>query len=174
MMVGTEPKETKNLDIYGNKALPWSRAETAVKDIAREQDATWFLGVTDPDGSPHAAGVGAVWLDGDLFFVSGPQTRKSKDLATQPAATLSAHLQGIDLVFEGPTSRVTDPATLERVAKHYRDEAGWPAEVESGAFTAPYSAPSAGRPPWDLYRLDYDTVYGVAGVEPWGATRWTF
>lgn len=173
-MAGMDPKETKNLDTYGNEPLPWSRALSAVKNIAREQDATWFLGVTDPDGSPHAAGVGAIWLDGDLFFVSGPRTRKSKDLATQPAATLAAHLQGIDLVFEGTTKRITDEATLERVATFYRDEAGWPAEVAGDAFTAPYSAPSAGPPPWNLYRFDYDTVYGVAGAEPWGASRWRF
>jgi hypothetical protein len=29
-------------------------------------------------------------------------------------------------------------------------EGGWPAEAEGDAFTAPYSAPSAGPPPWHL------------------------
>jgi hypothetical protein len=169
-----EPTGAKNLDIYGNAALPWSRALTAVEQGASGPELTWFLGVSDPDGSPHAAGVGALWADGDLYFVSGPHTRKSKDLARQPAATLSAHLDGIDLVFEGTARRVTDRAELERVAQAYRDKGGWPAEVTDDAFTAPYSAPSAGPPPWYLYRLDYDTVYGVAGAEPWGATRWRF
>ena len=42
------------------------------------------------------------------------------------------------------------------------------------AFTAPYSAPSAGPPPWYLYRLTFDTVFGVATAEPYGATRWRF
>jgi hypothetical protein len=24
-----------------------------------------------PDGTPYAAGIGAHWLDGDLYFISG-------------------------------------------------------------------------------------------------------
>jgi hypothetical protein len=52
--------------------------------------------------------------------------------------------------------------------------AGWPAEVEGDAFTAPFSAPSAGPPPWHLYRLRFHTVFGVATAEPFGATRWRF
>ena len=46
------------------------------------------------------------------------------------------------------------------------NEGGWPAKVEGDAFTAPYSAPSAGPPPWYVYRFVYDTVFGVATAEP--------
>jgi hypothetical protein len=46
--------------------------------------------------------------------------------------------------------------------------------VQGGAFTGPYSAPSAGPPPWQLFRLTYDTVTCVAAEEPYGATRWRF
>ncbi|MFD0854747.1 hypothetical protein ACFQ07_21085, partial [Actinomadura adrarensis] len=55
-------------------------------------------------------------------------------------------------------------------------EGGWPVEVDTEApgFTAPFSAPSAGRPPWHLYRLDFHTAFGVATTEPHGATRWRF
>lgn len=42
------------------------------------------------------------------------------------------------------------------------------------ALTAPFSAPSAGSPPWYLYRMPIDTAYGVAFAEPDGATRWDF
>ena len=82
-------------------------------------------------------------------------------------------LEGIDLVFEGEAFRVTDAATLEAVAARYR-EGGWPAKVEGDALTAPFSAPSAGPPPWHLYRLDFTKMFGVAGQEPHGATRWRF
>jgi hypothetical protein len=136
-------------------------------------DVTWFLGVTDPDGAPHAAAVGAVWSDGGLYFTSGPGTRKSRDLAAQPAATLSVAMPGIDLVFEGPVERVTDRPTLERLVGIY-NEAGWPAEVAGDAFTAPFSAPAAGPPPWYLFRLAFHTVYGTATAEPHGASRWRF
>ena len=42
------------------------------------------------------------------------------------------------------------------------------------ALTAEYSAPSAGRPPWFVYRLTSRTAMALATVEPGGATRWRF
>lgn len=171
------PIEVTNLDRYGNPALPWSRPRDV---LAAEPppdtpggDHPSFLGTSRPDGRPHAAGIGALSLDGELYFTSGPGTRKSRNLAANPACTIAMSLPGIDLVFEGEAIRVTDRATLERVASRYRAQ-GWPAEVEGDAFTAPFSAPSAGPPPWYLYRLAVHTVFGVASAEPFGATRWRF
>jgi Pyridoxamine 5'-phosphate oxidase len=172
-MATREPVETKNLDRYGDATLPWSRPLGVLDRIEPSELLTWFLGTVRRDGRPHAAGVGALWHDGELYFTSGPGTQKSRDLAANPAATVSVHLDGIDLVFEGSATRVTDRETLERIAGVYR-KGGWPVEVEGDAFTAPFSAPSAGPPPWYLYRLDYETVFGVASVEPNGATRWRF
>jgi len=82
-------------------------------------------------------------------------------------------LEGLDLILEGEAARVTDQSTLETVAQKYRD-GGWPAQVEGDAFTAPYSAPSAGPPPWQLYRFTIHTAFAVASEEPHGATRWRF
>lgn len=170
-MANRTPVEVTNLDRYGNSALDWNRAEEAL--TAGPPGGSSFLGTTGPDGGPHAAGIGAAWLEGDLFFVSGPGTRKSRNLAANPACTISANLPGIDIVIEGDATRVTDAATLERVAAHYREN-GWPAEVQGDAFTAPYSAPSAGPPPWHLYAVTVHAVFGVATAEPNGATRWRF
>ena len=170
-MTERQPTETTNLDRYGNPALPWSRARDHL--VVPSHTDRFFLGTVGPDGRPHAAGVGALWSDGDLFVVSGPRTRKSRNLAANPACTISAALRGIDLVIEGEATRVTDGPTLQRLAALYRAQ-GWPAEVEGDAFTAPYSAPSAGPPPWHLYRFRFHTAFGVAGEEPNGATRWHF
>jgi hypothetical protein len=172
-MTDQAPVKITNLDRYGNAALLWTRARDALA-ATPSQNVTFFLGTVQPDGRPHAAGVGALWHNGDLYIVSGPATRKSRNLAANPACTLSIHLEGIDLVLEGEAHRVTDQPTLERLAQLYRDEGGWPAEVQGDAFTAPYSAPSAGPPPWFLYRFTFRTVFGVAGAEPHGATRWRF
>lgn len=79
----------------------------------------------------------------------------------------------MDLVFEGEARRVGDAPTLEAIAAIYR-ESGWPAEVEGDALTAPFSAPSAGPPPWHLYRFAFHTAFGVATQEPYGGTRWRF
>jgi Pyridoxamine 5'-phosphate oxidase len=171
-MTERKPIETTNLDRYGNAELPWSRPRDLLA-ANPDSNTTFFLGTVRPDSRPHAAGVGALWLDGDLYFTSGPQARKARNLAANPACTISVKLEGIDLTLEGEATRVTDQPTLEAAARLYR-QGGWPVQVEGDAFTAPYSAPSAGPPPWQLYRFTFHTVFGVATAEPNGATRWRF
>ena len=100
-------------------------------------------------------------MGGTLYFTSGPGTLKSRNLAVNPTCSVSVRLRGIDLVLEGEAHRVTDSSTLERVAAVYRT-GGWPAEVDGDALTAPFTAPSAGPPPWYLYRLTLHTAVGVA------------
>lgn len=169
-----EPIATRNLDQYGGAPLPWSRPRDVLADPETLSIAlTYFVGTVRPDGRPHSAGVGAVWVDETLYFVSGPGTRRARNLAGNPACTVSVALPGVDLVLEGEAHRVTDSATLEQVAAVY-DSAGWPATVEGDALTAPFTAPSAGPPPWQLYRLTLHTAFGVASAEPHGATRWDF
>lgn len=168
-----EPVKTTNLDRYGFPPLPWSRPRDLLDGGVSGPETIWFVGTAGPDGNPHSAGVGAVWYEGDLYFTANADTQKARNLARNPAATISTRLKGIDLVFNGHASRTTETATLEAVVRLY-NAAGWPAEVEGDAFTAPFSAPSAGPPPWNLYRFTVDKVIGVATEEPYGATRWRF
>jgi hypothetical protein len=118
--------------------------------------------------------VGAVWDQDKVYVVSGPGTRKSRNLAENPVYSIAASLSGpIDAVIEGTAERVTDDAALQRLAERYAD-GGWPARVEDGAFTYDYSAPSAGPPPWYLYAITPVTAFAVLGEEPGGATRYRF
>jgi len=172
-MSDRQPSSATNLDRYGNDGLAWKRAVAAMKAGSSTPQVTWFLGTAQQDGRPHAAGVGAVWHDGSLYFTSSPAARKAHDLAANPRCTVSARLDGIDVVLEGEARRVRDAATLDEVVGIYR-AGGWPAEVTDDAFTAPYSAPSAGPPPWHLYRMTVHTIFGVATAAPYGATRWRF
>nr|WP_106190616.1 pyridoxamine 5'-phosphate oxidase family protein [Umezawaea tangerina] len=168
-----EPTSTGNLDRYGSAELPWSRARDVLVADTPTADLTFFVATTRPDGRPHSAGVGAVWVDDALYFTSGPGTRKARNLAANPACSVSVRLRGVDLVLEGDAHRVTDATTLDRLVAVYRT-GGWPAEVDGDALTAPYSAPSAGPAPWHLYRLTLRRAVGVATAEPHGATRWDF
>ena len=172
-MTDRAPVEVTNLDRYGSAALPWSRPHDLLAASPTQSGLTFFLGTVRPDGRPHAAGIGALWLDGDLYITGGPETRKVRNLAANPACTISVKLEGIDLILEGEAIRVTDQPTLQEAARLYR-AGGWPAQVEGDAFTAPFSAPSAGPPPWQLYRFTFHTAFGVATAEPHGATRWRF
>jgi hypothetical protein len=173
-MPNREPSETTNLDtMYGSQTIPWSRPCELLAVGSLGPEAHFFLGTVRPDGRPHAAGVGAAWHDADMYFQCGPETRKARNIAANPACTMSGSVPGMDLVFEGEARRVTDTSTLEALAALYR-EGGWPVEMEGDAFTAPFSAPSAGPPPWHLFRVRAHTVFGVASAEPHGATRWRF
>jgi hypothetical protein len=173
-MPDREPIETTNLDtIYGSQTIPWSRPRDVLGAGALGPGMSFFLGTVRPDGRPHAAAIGAAWHDGDLYFQCGPNTRKARNVEANSACTVSGRLPGIDLVFEGDARRVADAPTLEALAAIYR-EGGWPVQVDGEAFTAPYSAPSAGPPPWHLFRLTVHTAFGVATAEPHGATRWRF
>lgn len=169
-----EPTATTNLDGTSEAdTLPWSRATDLLDGGALRDGAAAFLGTVRPDGRPHSARIGAAWHDGDVYFQTGRQTRKARNLEVNPACTLSTSLTGIDLVFEGVAERVTDGPTLEAVAAVWR-EGGWPAEVSGDGIVAPYNAPGTGPPPWQVYRVAAHTVFGVATAEPFGATRWQF
>jgi hypothetical protein len=172
-MADRNPIATTNLDRYGHAPLPWSRAHDQLTAGVPGMETHFYLSTTSPDARPHATGIGALWYDGDLYFTSNPDTRKSRNLARNPAAAIAVYLPGIDLVFEGEARRTTDPSQLEAVTALFR-ESGWPAQVEGDAITAPYSAPSAGPPPWHLYQFVFDTDFGITTEEPYGATRWQF
>ena len=144
-MTDLPPAETANLDRYGNAALEWSRARDALAAVP-SPDVTHFLGTCRPDGTPHAAGIGAQWLNGDLYFTSSPATRKARDLAVNPRCTISVRLAGIDLVLDGTAARVTDPHTLEQVAAGYR-AGGWPAQVDATRSRPRSTHPAPGRRP---------------------------
>jgi len=77
--------------------------------------------------------------------------------------------------MEGEAEKISDPATVATMAEQWRVQ-GWPARVdETGiALTADYSAPSAGPPPWTIYRLIAREATAVVTVDPGGATRWRF
>ena len=107
-----------NLDIYGHPPLPWSRAEDQLK-VEIGPNVTHFLATVRPDGRPHVAGVGALWVDGRFYFTSGAGTQKSRNLAKQPACVISVRLPDIDLVVEGTARKVSDEPTLQRLAHYF-------------------------------------------------------
>ena len=136
---------------------------------------TCWLTTLNPDGSPHVTGVGAIWRDVTCWFETGTPTRKGRNLARDPRCALSVALDDLDLVVEGVASRVTDPGAVAARAADWAAE-GWPCEVDDSgtALTAPFSAPSAGPPPWHVYRIEVAAMTALSTVEPGGATRWTF
>jgi hypothetical protein len=178
-MTTREPTQQVTIDSFDLDPIPWSRpraqlvAGSSGEGSGGGTGPTYWLSTVGPDGRPHATAVGAIWADERVYFTSGPGTRKSRNLAADPRCVITVSLDDIDLVIQGSARRVTGSAALEKVAALYRDQ-GWPAEVSGDAFTAPYSAPSAGPAPWYLYEVEPVTAFGVATTEPGGAMRWRF
>jgi len=135
---------------------------------------TSWLATINADGSPHVTGVGALWADGCFWFETGRGTRKGRNLARDPRCTISVATHDFDLVVDGEATVVSDPATVAAMAARWAES--WPCRVdETGlALTAEFSAPSAGPPPWFVYRIDITRATALATIEPGGATRFDF
>ena len=84
--------EQKNLDMYGNEPIPWSRALVVLESA--NPIASWWLSTTRPDGRPHCTAVGARWVDGVVYVVSGAGTRKSRNRASYPTASSRHRFRG--------------------------------------------------------------------------------
>jgi PPOX class probable F420-dependent enzyme len=179
----TSIAEAKNLaDLYDLPMVEWE-AVTALLDGGLTQAPgtggpdrhTCWLATINDDGSPHVTGVGATWDDGTFWFETGERTRKARNLARDARCSLGVSMREFDLVVEGDAHRITDPPIVAAMAERWAAE-GWPCRVdETGrALTADYSAPSAGPPPWFVYRITPRSATALAILEPGGATRWRF
>jgi hypothetical protein len=182
MIRRTNMESTNLAQLYGLPAVDWATIEdrlargvTQAPGTGGPDRHTCWLATINRDGSPHVTGVGAIWFDGAFWFETGERTRKGRNLAHDSRCTLSLATHEFDLVMEGVAEKITDPATVATMAEQWNTQ-GWPARVdESGvALTADYSAPSAGPPPWKIYRLTAHQATSILIVDPGGATRWRF
>lgn len=141
---------------------------------AHNARTTWLTTV-NADGSPHMTPVGALWLDGAFWFQTGSGTRKARNVGRDPRCSIAVSIRDADVVVEGEAARVTDSATVARLATAWANQ-GWPAEPdESGSgITAPFNAPSQGPPPWGVYRVTPRSAIVALGSEPGGLTRFKF
>src|SRR3954471_7126921 len=173
---------TNLADLYDAPLLDWERiAATLDGGVSQAPNTggpsrhTFWLATINADGSPHVTGIGALWADGAFWFETGEHTRKGRNVTRDPRCTLSIATEQFDLTVAGTAQRVIDPATVATMCNRWAAE-GWPCRVdESGvALTAEFSAPSAGPPPWFVYKVTPHQATALLTVEPGGATRWTF
>lgn len=175
--------ETKNLaDLYELPPVDWAavtapldQGVTQAPDTGGPDRHTTWLTTINADGSPHVTAVGALWVDGTFWFVTGERTRKGRNVARDPRCSMAVSVRESDLVLEGDAHQVADPSIVAAMAKRWA-EGGWPCRVDDTgrALTAEYSAPSAGPPPWFVYRITPRSAIALSTIEPGGATRWRF
>jgi nitroimidazol reductase NimA-like FMN-containing flavoprotein (pyridoxamine 5'-phosphate oxidase superfamily) len=153
-----EPEGEQMVSADDAAVTPWAEVRERLAD-----GSTHWLATVRPDGRPHVVPVGAVWLEGALYFTTGQGTRKEKNLAHNPHCVITFGSRGYDLVIEGEAAKLRDEAKLHRLADAYTAQ-GWPATVRDGAFDAPYSAPTTGPAPYEVYEMT-PTVAFAFGTE---------
>ena len=103
----------------GATATPWARAAAQL-----EKAEIFWLSTVRPDRRPHVTPLPAIWVNGALYFCTGAEERKAKNLAHNRHCILTTgrntlNEEDLDLVVEGDAARVTDSAELQRVADLY-------------------------------------------------------
>ena len=153
------------------RSLAQDRAGTISWDVVSERLAhpesprTSWLATTRADGRPHLVPVNAFWIDGALHMVVGEGTRKARDLAADDRCVIgmsSTKLPSIDIVVEGHAQPLTDEDAVQRVTEILIDN-GWPLEVKGNKVYGP-NAPTAGPPPYAIFRMVPMKVLGLPGM----------
>ena len=117
-------------------ATPWADARSAL-----EAAEIFWISTVRGDGRPHVTPLIAVWLDDALYFCTGADEQKCRNLASNPFCILTtgcnAMNQGLDIVVEGKAMNVRDEVKLQRIADTYVAKYGsdWRFEVSDGAFS---------------------------------------
>lgn len=108
--------------------------------ILEDAQLSWITTVR-ADGRPHVTPLVAVWLDDAAHFTTGPDEQKARNLARNPSVVLTTGCntwdRGTDVVVEGTATRVTDAATLGRLAAAWRTkwDGQWEFEVDADGFS---------------------------------------
>jgi Pyridoxamine 5'-phosphate oxidase len=138
----------------------------AVERLANpEVPRTCWLATTRPDGRPHLMPVIAFWIEGALHIVAGEDTRKARNLAADGRCvigTSSTRLPSLDLVVEGRADPLTDHDAVRHVTE-FLGERNWPLEAKGDKVYGP-NAPTAGPPPYTIFRIVPSKVFGLPGM----------
>lgn len=111
----------------------------AAREVLESAQLGW-LSTVRADGRPHVTPLVPVWLDGVLYFTTGPDEQKSINLASNPNVVLSTGCNGwqdgLDVMVEGEARRITDRQTLDRLAAAWKHkwDGTWQFEVSGEGF----------------------------------------
>ncbi len=91
----------------GGTLLPFSYAEQRLTEARN-----YWLSTVGADGAPHLMVLWAVWLAGTVQFSTGSESRKTRNLVTDPRCTVGAQCASDAemVVVEGRAARVEDAA----------------------------------------------------------------
>src|SRR3712207_7837758 len=87
-MIDKEPTAELDLQFSSDEAtpIPWAEGRERL-----EGAAVYWISTVRPDGRPHITPLLSVWLDGALYFCTGPDDRKAKNLDRKSTRLNSSH-----------------------------------------------------------------------------------
>ena len=168
-----EPEPVTELSAFSNEnaiATEWQQGRGKLRDAE-----VYWLSTVRPDGRPHVTPLLGIWLDGALYFCTGPDERKAKNLARNPHCVLTtgcSRLDGLDVAVEGDAGKVSDLAELHSVAGTFESKYG-------AHFTSPEGTwfglgDTIRRNEALVFRVAPLTAFGFGKGTPYSQTRWGF
>jgi general stress protein 26 len=157
---------------YGDPGVPATNWATA-SELLTAAELSWISTVR-PDGRPHVTPLLTICEGSTVYFCTGPEERKCRNLAENRHVSLTTGRndlrEGLDVVVEGDAVRVVDESELRRLAEAWVAKYGesWRFDVGNGAFLHPGTDGQA----W-VFAVQATTVFGF-GKDPYSQTRWRF
>jgi nitroimidazol reductase NimA-like FMN-containing flavoprotein (pyridoxamine 5'-phosphate oxidase superfamily) len=148
----------------------WKQGRRELKDAE-----LYWLSTVRPDGRPHVTPLLGVWLDDALYFCTGPNERKAKNLAQNPHCVLTTgrnDLDGLDLVVEGQAVIVRDEGERRIVADTFESKYGPHFEAPDGTWAGLGDAIREGG--ILLFRVAPSIAFGFGKGGQYSQTRWSF
>jgi hypothetical protein len=172
-MAGREPvgELDARFSSPGANPTPWPEALAQLS----EAEVFW-LSTVRPDGRPHVTPLLAAWNDDALYFTTGPEERKARNLEQNTHCVLTTGRNGLDdgldVVVEGKAAKVDDETELGRVAGAYELKYGRHFTAPEGTWADLGDAIRSGNVL--LYRVAPSTVLGFGKGKQFSQTRWRF
>ena len=141
----------------GSRALPWSWAEGRLST-----SHNYWVVTTRENGRPHVMPVWGVWLDYKFYFSTGRQSRKSRNLKTNPRCVICPEGAGEAVIIEGIAEELKNSRLRRRVRDLYLKK--YDSDLDS------YSAEP-------IYAVQPQVVFGFVEADQkikGNPTRWRF
>jgi hypothetical protein len=108
---------------------PWARAQ---KRFAASHN--YWLSTVHPDGRPSATAVWGVWLDGKLWFSCSTDSRKAKNLASNPACVVTTDQAEDAVIVEGHAAPVRGRVKLLPMVRAYKKKYAWDMNPDGAGY----------------------------------------
>jgi nitroimidazol reductase NimA-like FMN-containing flavoprotein (pyridoxamine 5'-phosphate oxidase superfamily) len=141
-----------------------------------DEAEVFWLSTVRPDGRPHVTPLLAVWCADSMYFCTGSDERKARNLKRNPHCILMTGRntldESLDVVVEGQATKVSDKAELQQVASAYEAKYGRHLTAPEGTWFGLGDTIRLGKVL--VYRVTPTTLLGFARGKQFSQTRWRF